>query len=54
MWLWVFAMIETINKEILKLSMPKEWNMLVAKRFLSQIIEEYGKHPVSTDNGGSG
>ncbi len=45
-------MIETVNKEILRLSMPKERNMFVAKRFLSHIIEEYGKHPVSTDNGG--
>ena len=39
------------SKEILEISISKERNMFVAKRFLSAIIEEYGEYPVSTDGG---
>jgi putative transposase len=48
-WLWVA--IDSKNKRILAQSISKERNMFVAERFLSKTIEEYGKHPVSTDGG---
>jgi putative transposase len=48
-WLWVG--IEPENRQILALSVSKDRNMLVAERFLSNIIRDYGKHPVSTDRG---
>jgi putative transposase len=49
-WLWV-ATIEPKNKQILALSISKERNMLVAKRFISILVMIYGSHPVSTDGG---
>jgi len=48
-WLWVA--IDSKNKRILAQSISKERNMFVAERFLSKAIEEYVKHPVSTDSG---
>jgi putative transposase len=33
------------------MSISKEQNMFVAERFISDVVEEYGKHPVSTDGG---
>jgi putative transposase len=48
-WLWVA--IEPENRQILALSISKERNMFVAERFLSDIVRNYGKHPVSTDGG---
>ena len=48
-WLWV--VIESETKNILGISISKERNMFVAERFLSNIIENYGYHPVSTDGG---
>ena len=48
-WLWVA--IEPENRQILALSISKERNMFVAERFLSNIVSEYGAHPVSTDGG---
>ena len=50
-WLWVA--IDAKSKEILALSISKERNMFVAERFLLNIIRDYGKHPVSTDDGGT-
>ncbi len=50
-YIWLWVAIEPENKEILRLSISKERNMFVAERFLSHIVEEYGKHPVSTDGG---
>ena len=49
-WLWVA--IEPENMEILALflsKISKERNMFVAEHFLSNIVGEYGTHPVSTD-----
>ena len=43
--------IEPKDKEILSINISKERNMFVAERFLSNILKEYGKHPVSTDGG---
>jgi putative transposase len=48
-WLWVA--IEPENRQILALSISKERNTFVAERFLSDIVRNYGKHPVSTDGG---
>jgi putative transposase len=48
-WLWV--VIEPKDKEILAINISKERNMFVVERFLSNVIKEYGKHPVSTDGG---
>ena len=48
-WLWVA--IEPENRQILALSISKERNMFVAERFLSDIVRNFGKHPVSTDGG---
>ncbi len=46
-WLWVT--IDPKNKEILALTISKERNTLIAERFLSRIVNDYGKHPVFTD-----
>ncbi len=48
-WLWIA--IEPKNMEILALSISKERNMFVVERFLSGLVDEYGKHPVSIDGG---
>jgi putative transposase len=48
-WLWV--VIEPICKEILSFHISKERNMFVAERFLSTVIERYGKHQLSSDGG---
>lgn len=48
-WLWVA--IDSKNKQILAQNISQERNMFVAERFLSNIIQDYGKHPVSTDGG---
>ena len=48
-WLWVA--IEPWHKLILGFNISKERNMLIAERFLSHIVKEYGQHPVSTDGG---
>lgn len=48
-WLWVA--IESKNKQILHIDVSFERTMLVSERFLSSLIDTYGKHPVSTDGG---
>ena len=51
-WLWVI--IELESKEIIGMSLSKERNMFfVAERFISSVIQIHGKHPVSTDGGGT-
>jgi len=43
---------EPANKEILSFHISKEQNMFVAhEQFISDVVEEYGKHPISTDGG---
>ena len=49
LWLWVA--IEPTSKEIPSVSISKERNMFVAERFLSDLLEEHGERPVSTDGG---
>ena len=46
-WLWVA--IEPTNKEILSFHISKERNMFVAERFLSQVVNKYGLHLISSD-----
>ena len=48
-WLWVA--IEPQNREILTVNISKERNILIAERFISDIVKVYGEHPVSTDGG---
>jgi putative transposase len=48
-WLWVI--IEPKDKEILSITTSKDRNMLVAEKFLSEVVEKYGSHSVSTDGG---
>ena len=48
-WLWVA--IEPKHKEILSFDISKERNMFVAERFLSQVVNKYGLHSVSSDGG---
>ncbi len=48
-WLWVA--IESKDKEIPSINISKERNMFVAERFLFNLLEEYAKHPISTDGG---
>jgi putative transposase len=50
-YVWIWVAIEPKNKEILGMSISKERNMFVAERFLSDIVDEYGQYPVSTDGG---
>ena len=48
---WRGVAIEPANKEILSISISKERNMFMPKRFLSGLLEEHGEHPVLTDGG---
>ena len=53
-WFWVIAVIEsTKDKEILSVNISEERKMfvVVAEQFISNVIKEYGKHPVSIDCG---
>ncbi len=50
---WLWAAIEPQNRQILALSISKERNMFVAERCLSGLVKVHGKHPVSTDSGGT-
>ncbi len=51
-YIWLWVAIDPENKEILAQSISKERNMFVAEHFLSGIIQEYVRYPVSTDDGG--
>ena len=48
-WLWIA--IEPENRQILAQNITKERNMLVAERFMSDLVKIHGKHPVFTDGG---
>jgi putative transposase len=50
-YIWLWVAIEPKDKEILSINISKERNMFVAERFLSNLIKDYDKHPVSTDGG---
>ncbi len=49
--IWVWIVIEPTYKEILSFHISEKRNMLITKRFLSQIINKYGLHQVSSDGG---
>jgi putative transposase len=48
-WLWIA--IEPTDKLILGIKISFERSILVAERFLQELVRRYGKHPVSTDSG---
>ena len=48
-YIWLWVTIEPNNKEILAISISQERNMFVAERHISNLVPNYGKHPVSTD-----
>jgi putative transposase len=51
-FIWVWVAIEPESKEILGMSISKERNMFVViEQFISDVVDEYGEHPVSTDGG---
>ena len=50
-YIWLWVAIESETRQILALSISKERNMLIAERFLSDIVKIHRKHPVSTDGG---
>ena len=50
---YVWVAIEPLAKVILGIRISFERTMLVAERFLKALIIEYGKHPLSTDGGGT-
>jgi putative transposase len=49
-WLLVVA-IEPTHSKILHIDISLERTMLVAERFIAYLIDKYGKHPISTDDG---
>jgi putative transposase len=50
-YIWLWVAIEPKHKQILQIDTSFERTMLIAERFLSSLIDKYGKHPVSTDGG---
>jgi putative transposase len=51
-FIWVWVDIEPESKEILGMSISKERNMFVViEQFISDVVDEYGEHPVSTAGG---
>ncbi len=50
-YIWLWVAIESENRQIVALTISKERNMFVAERFLSGLVKDYGKYPVSTDDG---
>jgi putative transposase len=50
-YIWLWVAIEPKNCQVLALSISKERNMLIAERFLSSIVGDYGKKIISTDGG---
>jgi putative transposase len=52
-YVWVWVAIEPLAKVILGIRISFERTMLVAERFLKDLIKKYGNHPLSTDGGGT-
>ena len=51
-WLWV-AIEDPMNKQVIHIDISFERTMLiVAERFIASLINKFGKHPVSTADGG--
>ena len=51
MFVWVWVAIDSTDKTILDIRISLERTMLVAERFLKDLVKRYGKRPVSTDGG---
>lgn len=47
-WIWVVAS-EPTDRVILDIRISFERTILVAEKFLKDLIKKYGKHPLSTD-----
>ena len=51
--LWIWVVVKPKNKEIISFHILKERNMfVVAERFLSDVLDKYGLHQVSSDDCG--
>ena len=50
-YVWVWVAIDSTDKTILDIRISLERTMLVAERFLKDLVKRYGKRPVSTDGG---
>ena len=50
-YVWVQVAIDSTDKTILDIRISLERTMLVAERFLKDLVKRYGKRPVSTDGG---
>ena len=50
-YIWLWVAIEPKHRQVLHIDISFERNMLVAERFLSYLIDKYGKHHISTDGG---
>ena len=50
-FVWIWVAIDNLTKVILGIRISFERTMLVAERFLKDLVKKYGKHKVSTDGG---
>jgi putative transposase len=50
-WLWIAS--EPKDKTILGIHISYERSMLIAEHFIQSLVKKYGKHPVSTNGGGT-
>jgi putative transposase len=48
-YFWIWIVIESSDRTLLVVRISAKRNMFVAEQFLSSLVKEYGKHPVSTD-----
>jgi putative transposase len=48
-WLWIC--IEPIHSSVLEIYISEERNMIIAEKFISSLVDKYGKHIVYTDGG---
>jgi transposase-like protein len=52
-YIWLWVPIEPDHRQILHIDISFERNMLIVERFITSLINTYGKHPVSTTDGGT-
>ena len=48
-WLWLCS--EPVHQFVLGIYISEERNMFVAEKFISSLVEKYGRHTVYTDDG---
>jgi putative transposase len=53
LWIGIDRTRKQANSRTFLANKSNERNMFVAERFLSGIVKDYGKHPVSADSGGT-